>query len=53
VARDGWEHVFKLYLQRGLRADVLQAQERAAANMTDETFGVFRALKKEEQSTDT
>ena len=44
MVREFWAHVFKLYSQRELAADLQQAERQAAAEMTTEKFGYFNAL---------
>jgi DNA primase len=53
AARLGWEHTFKLYLRRELEADQRRAEGLLAADTSDETFGLLRALKSEDQGSDT
>jgi len=42
--RHAWEHVYGRYRQKDWVADVEQAKQRSAADLTDETFGFFNAL---------
>jgi hypothetical protein len=42
--RHAWEHVYGRYRQKEWAADVEQARQRSAADLTDETFGLFNAL---------
>ena len=44
VVREGWGHVYGLYRQKDVAAEVQQALQRTAAELTDETFGFFNAL---------
>ncbi len=44
AARALWEHAFKLYTEKELSTELQQAEQRAALNMSDETFGYFNAL---------
>jgi len=39
-----WRHVYGLYRQKDLAADFELAQQRSAADLTDETFGYVNAL---------
>jgi DNA primase len=39
-----WDHIYGLYRQKDWVADVEQAKQRSAADLTDETFGFFNAL---------
>ena len=42
--RPFWDHVYGRYRQKDWAADVEQAKQRSAADLTDETFGFFSAL---------
>ena len=42
--RHAWDHVYARYRQKEWAADVEQARQRSAADLTDETFGFFNAL---------
>ncbi len=42
--RRAWEHIYGRYRQKEWAADVEQALQRSAADLTDETFGFFNAL---------
>jgi DNA primase len=42
--RRAWEHVYGRYRRKDWAADVEQALQRSAADLTDETFGFFNAL---------
>ena len=42
--RRGWDHIYGLYRRKDWAADVEQALQRSAADLTDETFGFFNAL---------
>ncbi len=44
TARAGWDHTYRLYLQKDLTADLLQAQRDATAEMTPESFERVSAL---------
>ncbi len=44
AVRDFWEHVFTLYSQKELTADLHQAEQQAAAALSEETFGYLNAL---------
>jgi DNA primase len=39
-----WDHIYGLYRRKDWAADVEQALQRTAADLTDETFGFFNAL---------
>jgi len=42
--RRTWRHVYGLYRQKELASDFQAAQQRSAADLTDETFGYVNAL---------
>jgi len=42
--RPVWDHIYGLYRRKDWVADVEQAKQRSAADLTDETFGFFNAL---------
>ncbi|MDR3440639.1 DNA primase [Telmatospirillum sp.] len=44
AARALWEDAFKLYTEKDLTAELQQAEQQAALNMSDETFGYLNAL---------
>ncbi len=44
AVRELWEHVFKLYTQKELVAELRQAEQQAGADLSDETFAYFNAL---------
>ncbi|MCW8915352.1 MAG: DNA primase [Magnetovibrio sp.] len=49
-ALEGWIETYELYCRRDLQAELEDAQRQLAADMTQETFERFRALKMQEQS---
>ena len=49
-ALEGWNETYELYCRRDLQAELEDAQRQLAANMTQEAFERFRALKMQEQS---
>ncbi len=44
AVRELWEHVFKLYAQKELVAELRQAEQQAGADLSDETFAYLSAL---------
>jgi DNA primase len=44
TARDLWEQYYKLYTGRELAAELQQAEQQAAVNLSDETFSYLSAL---------
>ena len=42
--RHAWDHIYGLYRRKDWAADVEQAKQRSAADLTDETFGFLSAL---------
>lgn len=49
-ALEGWLETYELYCRRDLQAELEDAQRQLAANMTQEAFERFRALKMQQQS---
>ena len=43
--RETWDRFYGFHRKKDLAADVEQAQQRSAADLTDETFGFFTALR--------
>jgi DNA primase len=43
-ARELWERIFKLYTQRELAAELQEAEQQAAADLTEKTFAYLNAL---------
>ncbi len=48
AAREGWEETYALYRQREFKAEVWDARNRLADDMSRKIFDQFQALKKQE-----